>query len=103
MPVSKPSTRRARRGTPATSNTEKIKNATAKQADHLNATAYHEAGHAVAACLLNRPFHHVSIEPDAGSRGHVIFKEFTARIEERLTEHADDTKTQRLIQREIMI
>lgn len=35
-------------------------------------TAFHEAGHAVLACLLRQPFHYASIEPDGPVRGHVM-------------------------------
>ncbi len=41
-------------------------------------TAYHEAGHAVAAYLLKRSFNYVTIVPDEekGSLGHVRFRGF---------------------------
>jgi hypothetical protein len=38
----------------------------------LEATAYHEAGHAVAAWWLDLPFKYVTINPDVGSLGHVM-------------------------------
>ncbi len=34
-------------------------------------TAFHEAGHAVLACLLRQPFHYASIDPDGPFRGRV--------------------------------
>ncbi len=34
------------------------------EAQHDEATAYHEAGHAVVALALGRPVHHVSVLPD---------------------------------------
>lgn len=37
----------------------------------LNATAYHEAGHAVVACLADIPFRHVTIKPTKVFAGHV--------------------------------
>ena len=35
-------------------------------------TAYHEAGHAVAAFFLRLPFRHITIEPEGESLGHVL-------------------------------
>jgi hypothetical protein len=55
-------------------------------------TAYHEAGHAVAAFLLKRPFLYISIVPDSESLGRVTYPDTywngfvpnAARIESRL-------------------
>jgi ATP-dependent Zn protease len=42
--------------------------------DEQQATAYHEAGHAVMGCILSRPPQSVSIVPDdSGVRGRTIF------------------------------
>jgi len=42
----------------------------------LEKTAYHEAGHAVAAFEMKRSFRHVTIEPDEESLGHIMFTKF---------------------------
>jgi len=39
-------------------------------------TAYHEAGHAVAAFEMKRSFRHVTIEPDEESLGHIMYTKF---------------------------
>ncbi len=39
----------------------------------LTATAYHEAGHAVAAFFARVPFKHVTIKPDGDMNGHVRY------------------------------
>lgn len=46
----------------------------------LEATAHHEAGHAIAALRLGRPFRYVTIEPDEGSLGHVLFRAWDKRF-----------------------
>lgn len=44
-----------------------------RRVDEREATAAHEAGHAVAAVVLGRPFRYVSLRPrDAGTAGHVM-------------------------------
>jgi hypothetical protein len=43
-----------------------------KMTRDLEDTAYHEAGHAVAAVAFRRPFHYVTIEPCEESLGHVM-------------------------------
>ena len=40
-------------------------------------TAYHEAGHAVAAFHMRRSFRYVTIEPDEESLGHVMYTKFS--------------------------
>ena len=45
------------------------------------ATAYHEAGHAVAAFLLDRPFRRVSIIQDEEGHGHVLYRKFHKRFD----------------------
>jgi hypothetical protein len=40
-------------------------------------SAYHEAGHAVAAVLLGFQFKHVTIAPEEGSLGHVLYGIYT--------------------------
>jgi hypothetical protein len=42
----------------------------------LEKTAYHEAGHAVAAFYMKRPFRYVTIEPDEDCLGHIMYKKF---------------------------
>ena len=42
-----------------------------RAAKALRATAFHEAGHAVASIWLQRPFKYVTIEPDGDTLGHV--------------------------------
>ena len=39
-------------------------------------TAYHEAGHAVAAFYMKRSFRYVTIEPEEDSLGHIMYKKF---------------------------
>ena len=43
------------------------------------ATAYHEAGHAVVALLLNRPVHRVTVRPNADRLGQCEFKKGVVR------------------------
>jgi hypothetical protein len=43
----------------------------------LEASAYHEAGHAVAAYWFKRSFRHVSIAPSQDNLGHVLFADFS--------------------------
>lgn len=50
----------------------------------LEDTAYHEAGHAVAAVAFRRPFHYVTIEPCEESLGHVMFRKFKASFNPEL-------------------
>src|SRR4051794_38002572 len=59
----------------------------------LEVTAYHEAGHAVAAFHLDRPFHHVTIEPKDDGLGHVLFTRFYRSFNPslRLTRRAEAT------------
>ena len=45
-----------------------------REQKRLEATAYHEAGHAVMAHTLGMPMHGASIVPKGGSLGHVRFK-----------------------------
>ena len=45
-----------------------------KGEEKLRRYAFHEAGHAVLACLLRQPFEYVSIEPDDRSRGRVALQ-----------------------------
>ena len=40
------------------------------------ATAHHEAAHAVAAFHLRRSFHRITVEPDAESLGHILYRRF---------------------------
>ena len=44
------------------------------ESTHDEATAYHEAGHAVAALALGRPVDHVSVLPDRERLGQCEFK-----------------------------
>lgn len=46
----------------------------------LEATAHHEAGHAIAAILVHRRFRHVTIEPGEGSLGHVLYRAWDRRL-----------------------
>lgn len=39
-------------------------------------TAYHEAGHAVAALMVGRKFEYVTIEPEEDSLGHVLYEAY---------------------------
>src|SRR5947209_3102570 len=43
----------------------------------LEVTAYHEAGHAVAAFNVGRSFRHVTIEPGDESLGHLLHDRFS--------------------------
>jgi ATP-dependent Zn protease len=49
---------------------------------HDEATAYHEAGHAVAALALGRPVHQVSVLPDRESSGLCEFRKGVVRPSE---------------------
>src|SRR5947209_2611109 len=49
---------------------------------HDQATAYHEAGHAVVALVLGRPVHHVSILPDRERAGQCEFGKSVLRPSE---------------------
>jgi hypothetical protein len=42
----------------------------------IEKTAYHEAGHAVAAFYMKSSFCYITIEPDEESLGHVMFKKY---------------------------
>ena len=42
----------------------------------LERTAYHEAGHVVAAYFVRRGFSYISIEPGEDSLGHVVYQKF---------------------------
>jgi hypothetical protein len=42
----------------------------------IEKTAYHEAGHAVAAFYMKRAFRYVTIEPEEDSLGHIMLKKF---------------------------
>jgi hypothetical protein len=44
----------------------------------LRSTAFHEAGHAVVACLLGVPFRLVTIKPSEDSLGHVLHNRWPA-------------------------
>jgi hypothetical protein len=65
----------------------------AKRDYELQATAYHEAGHAVVALLLGLKFRHVTIEPDSDSLGHLKCdrhpKWFNPKIDEILAQYRD--------------
>jgi len=47
----------------------------------LERTAYHEAGHAVAAFELRRAFRHISIEPREESLGHVLYAQWSKHFQ----------------------
>ena len=49
-----------------------------REQQRLRGTAYHEAGHAVAAFELRRRFHYLTIvpEPDEGTLGHIMYAGF---------------------------
>jgi hypothetical protein len=51
-----------------------VKKKLSKREEKLQRYAFHEAGHAVLACLLRQPFEYVSIEPDDKSRGRIALQ-----------------------------
>jgi ATP-dependent Zn protease len=51
-----------------------------RERHNLERTAYHEAGHAVVAMKLNQKFHHVTIEPEEGSLGHILHDKLSRRF-----------------------
>ena len=66
----------------------------------LEATAYHEAGHAVASFLLRRAFRYVSIEPEGGSLGQLHMKKLPESFNPDIN---SDMRTRSWIEREAMI
>lgn len=69
------------------------------QENPLLATAYHEAGHAVAAVLLKRRFQMISILPDGESEGHVSL----SGLGKVQSEVPVEARTRRKLEREILI
>jgi len=65
-------------------------------------TAYHEAGHAVVACRLRRPFRYVTIEPESDSLGHVR-KYSWARTLEKTKEEGASPAMQRRLEHDILM
>lgn len=63
------------------------------------ATAYHEAGHAVMAYVLGRPFRRVSITTDEDSLGHVLYRKWDKRFDPNTT---DPERARLKIERAIM-
>jgi hypothetical protein len=73
---------------------------TKRERTKLERTAYHEAGHAVAAYVLHRALGHVSIEPERGSLGHMK----TRRFEESFQPDAEVKRgTRERLEKEIMV
>jgi hypothetical protein len=79
-------------------------------ADDLRGTAFHEAGHVVAAYYLHVPIKHVTIVPTADASGHVASGRFPRNIAARI-EEADyasgyggsiDPATRRWVERQVM-
>ena len=56
------------------------RNLTDRPARSREHTAYHEAGHAVAAVVLHRPFRYATIRPEEDSLGHVMFQAFSEKF-----------------------
>jgi ATP-dependent Zn protease len=71
-----------------------------REARRLEETAYHEAGHAVAALDLRRPFHHVTIEPKEDSLGHVLMRKRPAWVRPDVEWN---TRTEKWLEREVLI
>ena len=71
----------------------------ARQRRHLTATAYHDAGHAVASWALTVRFRYVTIEPEGDALGHVQWLPAPASLP-----LYDDTdpRTQRYLERAII-
>lgn len=68
------------------------------RADRRRDTAFHEAGHAVAACLHGYPFRLVTIEPRTASLGHVLFAKWSGEF------HPDANNDRRTMRRvEVMV
>jgi hypothetical protein len=63
-------------------------------------TAYHEAGHAVAAFALRRAVKHLSIVSDTESNGRVVNHKLPDTFH---PDYEDDARTRAFIEREIMI
>lgn len=79
--MSKKASRRSRRPKPSTKplTAEKLR----------LRTAFHEAGHAVLACLLRQPFHCASIDPDGPFRGRVTLDISNIGPRDLVTEQPD--------------
>jgi hypothetical protein len=79
--MSKKASRRSRRAEPSTKplTAEKLR----------LRTAFHEAGHAVLACLLRQPFHCASIDPDGPFRGRVTLDMSNIGPRDLVTEQPD--------------
>ena len=71
-----------------------------RQRRTLEATAYHEAGHAVVALDLRRAVRYLTIVPEGGSLGHVANAKPPASFQPDLN---SDRKTGAWIEREVMI
>jgi ATP-dependent Zn protease len=67
----------------------------------LERTAYHEAGHAVAACIYHRRFRHATIVPnkEQGSLGHCLYTE----LHNFHPDMEQDRRTLAWIEREILV
>ena len=61
-------------------------------------TAYHEAGHTVAAYLLRRKFKYVSLEANEGSLGHMVLRGIN-----KLEVQIEDASIRPELERDIMI
>jgi hypothetical protein len=62
------------------------------------ATAYHEAGHAVAAWVMDRPFRYVTIVPMEGTLGHVQHPAWREHVQPDINV---DGRTRRLLEKAI--
>lgn len=65
----------------------------------IEATAYHEAGHAYVAVQMRRAFQYVSIEEDEESLGHVLYHKFSEKFE---PEFEEDKKIRPYLEKAIM-
>ena len=74
--------------------------ASKSQKKKLEKTAYHEAGHAVAAFLLRKRFSYVTIESGEDSLGHIILKRFRDSFQPDVDEIS---KIRRPLEKDIMI
>jgi hypothetical protein len=74
-----------------------------RQRRRLEATAYHEAGHAVMALELRRRFKHVTVVPKDDSLGHVLKTDAPDWFRPDCPGFGDELKTERWIERELLI
>jgi ATP-dependent Zn protease len=69
--------------------------ATVRREARLLRTAYHEAGHAVAALLVRRRFKYVTVEPGDDNLGHVLYRRWGESFDPDLN---SDSRTERRIE-----